>query len=61
MTLDPALLEKLVCPLARTPLILGKNGDELISPDAGIAFPIIDGVPVLLLEQARILDQTSSP
>lgn len=61
MTLDPALLEKLVCPLTRTPLVLGENGDELVSPEAGIAFPIIDGVPILLLEQARILDQTSSP
>jgi hypothetical protein len=61
MTLDLALLEKLVCPLTRTPLVLGENGDELVSPEAGIAFPIIDGVPILLLEQARILDQTSSP
>lgn len=54
MTLAPALLDKLVCPVSRTPLRL--EGDELISEAAGLAYPIRDGVPVMLVEEARPLD-----
>ncbi|SMF63574.1 hypothetical protein SAMN06295910_1101 [Allosphingosinicella indica] len=57
MSIDPALLAKLVCPLTRTPL--RHEGDELISDAAGLAFPIRDGVPVMLAEEARSL--RSSP
>lgn len=61
MTIDPALLAILVCPLTRTPLIYDDAADELISPVAGLAYPVRDGVPVLLVEEARPLDQASSP
>jgi uncharacterized protein YbaR (Trm112 family) len=47
----------LVCPVTRTPLRLREDGNELISDAAGLAFPIRDGVPVLLVREARPLDQ----
>ena len=53
MSLDPALLEILVCPVTRTPLRYDAQGQELISEAAGLAFPIRDGVPVMLVEEAR--------
>lgn len=55
MSIDPALLAKLVCPLTRTPLRL--EDDELVSDAAGLAFPIRNGVPVMLAEEARPLDR----
>lgn len=54
--LDPALLDLLVCPLSHAPLEYDRSKGELISQQAGLAFPIIDGVPVLLTDQARPLD-----
>lgn len=54
--LDPALLQKLVCPVTRTPLRYDAGADELVSEAAGLAFPVRDGVPVMLLEEARRLD-----
>lgn len=48
--LDPWLLERLVCPATRTPL--RQDGDRLVSDEAGLAYPIRDGVPVLLVEEA---------
>ncbi len=56
MTLDPWLLERLVCPATRTPLRLDEARGELVSDAAGLAYPIRDGVPVLLAEAARALD-----
>ena len=53
MTIDPWLLERLVCPVTRTPLTLDEAAGELLSPKAGLAYPIRDGVPVLLVEEAR--------
>ena len=53
MTIDPDLLAILVCPLTRTPL--RQEGDELVSDEAGLAYPIRKGVPVLLVEEARRL------
>ena len=53
MTIDPDLLAVLVCPLKRTPLRL--EGEELVSDAAGLAYPIREGVPVLLIEEARRL------
>ncbi|WP_419809340.1 Trm112 family protein [Sphingomonas sp.] len=55
MTLDPWLLAKLVCPLTRRPLRYDETAQELISDAAGLAYPIRDGVPVLLADKARRL------
>ncbi|MGE5722739.1 MAG: Trm112 family protein [Sphingomonadales bacterium] len=52
-TLDPALLEKLVCPLTRTPLRYDPEAQELVSEAAGLAYPVREGVPVMLVEEAR--------
>jgi len=51
--LDPWLLSILVCPVTRTPLRYDEAAQELISDEAGLAYPIRDGVPVLLAEHAR--------
>ena len=53
MTIDPWLLERLVCPVTRTPLRYDEEAGELISDAAGLAYPIRDGVPVMLPEEAR--------
>jgi uncharacterized protein YbaR (Trm112 family) len=55
VSFDPALLEILVCPLTRTPLRYDEAAQELISDAAGIAYPIRQGVPVMLIEEARAL------
>ena len=54
---DPKLLDILVCPLSKTPLIYDKKANELISKSAGLAFPIRNGVPILLIDEARQLDK----
>ena len=54
---DPKLLDVLVCPLSKTPLIYDKRANELISKSAGLAFPIRNGVPILLIDEARQLDE----
>ena len=54
--LDPDLLSILVCPVTRTPLRYDRDAGELISEAAGLAFPIRDGVPVMLVEEARRLN-----
>ena len=56
MTIDPWLLSKLVCPVTRTPLRYDEAADELVSEAAGLAYPIRDGVPIMLPEEARRLD-----
>ena len=61
MSLDPWLLERLVCPVTRTPLRYDEAAGELVSEAAGLAYPIRDGVPVMLAEEARRLDTSSSP
>ncbi len=53
ITIDPELLAILVCPATRTPLRLDEAANELVSDQAGLAYPIRDGVPVLLVEAAR--------
>ncbi|GHA23967.1 UPF0434 protein [Devosia pacifica] len=55
-TLDPKTLEMLVCPLTKTRLTLSKDGTELFSAAAKLAFPIRRGVPMLSLEEARPYD-----
>ncbi len=52
---DPRLLEVLVCPVTHTPLEYDRDARELISRAAGLAYPIRDGVPVMLPEEARTL------
>ncbi len=54
--LDPWLLERLVCPVTRTPLRYDEAAQELVSESAGLAYPIRDGVPVMLVDEARPLD-----
>ena len=56
MSLDPALLAILVCPVTRTPLRYDADAQELVSEAAGVAYPIRDGVPIMLVEEARKLD-----
>lgn len=55
-TLDPWLLERLVCPATRTPLRYDDAAQELISDAAGLAYPIRDGIPVMLVEEARRIE-----
>lgn len=52
---DPQTLELLVCPLTKTTLHLDREAQELVSEQAGLAFPIRDGIPILLVEEARRL------
>ena len=59
-TLDPWLLERLVCPITRTPLRYDQAAGELISDAVGLAYPIRDGVPVMLVEEARRIDETAA-
>ena len=56
MRIDEALLALLVCPLTRTPLRYDEERQELVSEAAGLAYPIRDGTPVLIVEEARRLD-----
>lgn len=53
---DPRLLEVLVCPVTRGRLTLDRERNELVSAGAKLAFPIRDGVPIMLVEDARPLD-----
>ena len=53
---DPKLLEILVCPLTKGPLIYDAGAQELISKQAGLAYPIRDGIPIMLVDEARPLD-----
>ncbi len=55
---DPKLLEILVCPVTRAALIHDKEKNELISKAAGLAYPIRDGIPIMLPEEARELDDS---
>jgi uncharacterized protein len=52
---DPKLLEVLVCPQTRTPLRYDRERQELVSEAARLAYPVRDGVPIMLLDEAREL------
>ncbi|OQW59795.1 MAG: hypothetical protein A4S17_02590 [Proteobacteria bacterium HN_bin10] len=52
---DPKLLEVLVCPQTRTPLRYDRERQELISDRARLAYPVRDGVPIMLIDEAREL------
>lgn len=54
---DPKLLEILVCPLTKGPLEYDRERQELISRAARLAFPIRDGIPIMLADEARALDE----
>ena len=54
-TIDPRLLEILVCPLTKQPLSYDADAQELISKKARLAFPIREGIPIMLVEEARDL------
>ncbi|MCW2238033.1 uncharacterized protein YbaR (Trm112 family) [Azospirillum canadense] len=54
---DPKLLEILVCPLTKGPLRYDAERAELISERAGLAYPIRDGIPIMLIDEARSLDK----
>jgi len=53
---DPKLLEILVCPVTKGPLEYDQAAQELISKQAGLAYPIRDGIPIMLADEARQLD-----
>ncbi|GBR65758.1 Trm112 family protein [Gluconobacter wancherniae] len=55
--LDPRLLSLLVCPVTKGPLTYDREAQELISPRARLAFPVRDGIPVMLPEEARALNE----
>ena len=54
--IDPKLLEILVCPLTKGPLRYDRAARELISEEAGLAYPLRDGIPIMLVDEARALD-----
>ncbi len=55
--IDPRLLELLVCPLTKGPLRYDRIRNELVSEQAGLAYPIRDGIPVMLVDEARRLGE----
>ncbi len=55
MSLDPKLLEILVCPVTKGPLQMSRDKTELVSRSARLAYPIRDGIPVMLADEARAL------
>ncbi|MBS0965767.1 Trm112 family protein [Acetobacter okinawensis] len=54
--LDPRLLSMLVCPVTKGPLVFNAQTNELVSEKAGLAFPILDGIPVMLPDEARRIE-----
>ncbi len=54
--IDPRLLEILVCPVTKGPLTYDRARGELISPKAGLAYPIRNGIPIMLVDEARPLE-----
>ena len=55
--MDPHLLEILVCPVTKTNLEYDRERNELISRAAGLSFPVRDGVPIMLVDEARALEE----
>ncbi len=53
--MDPKLLDILVCPVCKGPLIFDQARQELVSIESGLAYPVRDGIPVMLEEEARRL------
>ncbi len=59
-SVDPKLLEILVCPVTKGPLEYDAAAQELISKQAGLAYPVRDGIPIMLAEEARELGSKTS-
>ncbi len=59
-SVDPKLLEVLVCPLTKGPLEYDHEAQELISQKARLAYPIRDGIPIMLVDEARSLEADNS-
>lgn len=57
---DPKLLDILVCPLTKGPLRYDRERQELVSVEAGLAYPIRDGIPIMLVDEARPLDENEA-
>jgi uncharacterized protein YbaR (Trm112 family) len=57
--IDPKLLEILVCPMTKGPLTYDRDAQELVSEKAQLAYPIRDGIPIMLVDEARQLDAAS--
>lgn len=55
--LNAKLLNILACPLTKRPLSYDEENGELISADAGLAYPVRSGIPIMLVEEARIIDE----
>lgn len=55
MPVDPKLLEVLVCPITKEVLIYDREKEELVSRKAGLAYPVRNGVPIMLPDEARTL------
>ena len=53
--IDPKLLEMLVCPVTHGPLRYDREKQELISDQAGLAYPVREGIPIMLSNEARVL------
>lgn len=58
--IDPALLAILVCPASHAPLRLDVEASELVCDESGLAYPVRDGIPVLLVDEARTVTAGSS-
>ena len=58
--IDPKLLEILVCPLTKSPLRYDRDAQELISDQAKLVYPIRDGIPIMLVDEARSLDDDAA-
>jgi uncharacterized protein len=56
--IDPKLLEILVCPVTRGPLSYDRNKQELVSRAAKLAYPVREGIPIMLAEEARQLEDS---
>ena len=56
--MNPKLLEILVCPVTKGPLVYDKQRQELISKTARLAYPVRDGIPVMLEDEARRLEES---
>lgn len=56
--IDPKLLEILVCPLTKVPLRYDSEKQELLSDQAALAYPIRDGIPVMLIDEARPMEDS---
>ena len=56
-TAERRMLEALVCPQTHNPLTYDSDRQELVSKAAGLAFPIRDGIPIMLIDKARMLDE----